>query len=106
MLSRFAIMSNLCYCAEQEGNKEKAREALNELLEVRTRLEEIQKSKPENKRMTFSTLLNEQCLKYLETGKADSDVLKNQIQVNNRQLLPRVTTALWIAKAYLSENNK
>ena len=106
LLSEFAITSNLCYCAEQEGDREEARVYLDRLHELKNRLEKIQETKPENKRMRFSSLLNEQCMQYLETGKADVSVLKDQVQPGNRQLLPRVTTALWIAKAYLSEDNK
>ena len=106
LLSEFAATSNLCYCAEQEGNREEAGRYLDRLHDLKSRLEKIQEGKPENRRMRFSTLLNEQCMKYLETGKADVSVLKDQVQPGNRQLLPRVTTALWIARAYLSEDNK
>ena len=35
LLSRFAIASNLCYCAEQKGDLEEAQRRLDELLALR-----------------------------------------------------------------------
>ncbi|MBR2942054.1 MAG: hypothetical protein IKB82_01520 [Clostridia bacterium] len=104
--ARFAITSNLCYCALQMNDLDAAQKHLDQLLALRAELEEMQKSKPEKKRMTFSTALNEACMKFLKTGKADIEYLKTQVQGNNTQQLHRITTSLWIARAYLAENNR
>lgn len=106
LLSRFAIASNLCYCAEQMNDLPAAQKHLDDLLSIKAQLEEMQKSKPEKQRMAFSTALNEQCMKFLKTGKADVEFLKTQVQNNNTQQLHRITTSLWIARAYLAENNR
>ena len=106
LLSRFAIASNLCYCAEQMNDLPEAEKRLADLLAIKAQLEEMQKSKPEKKRMSFSTALNEQCMKFLKTGKADVEFLRTQVQENNVQQLHRITTSLWIARAYLAENNR
>lgn len=106
LITRFAIASNLCYCAEQMNDLDAAQKYMDELLATKKELEQLQTSKPEKKRMTFSTALNEQCMQFLKTGKADIELLKNQIQVNNNQQLHRVTTSLWVARAYLAENNR
>ncbi|MBR6569652.1 MAG: hypothetical protein IKK75_04285 [Clostridia bacterium] len=105
-LTRFAIASNLCYCAEQMHDLDAAQKHLDDLLVHKSKLEELQRSKPEKKRMTISTALNEQCMKFLKTGKADIEFLKSQVQANNNQQLHRITTSLWIARAYLAENNR
>jgi len=105
LLSRFAIVSNLCYCAEQKDDLEKARQYMDELLALRSELEALQSAKPEKKRMAFNTELNEQCFKFMTTGKADISALKALVQ-NNTQQLHRITISLWIARAYLAENNR
>jgi len=105
-LFHFSIASNLCYCALQMNDLPAAREYLDTLLANKKKLEAMQESKPKNKRMTFSTALNEACMKFLETGKADVEFLRTQVQNNNTQQLHRVTTSLWIARAYLAENNR
>lgn len=105
MLSRFAVTSNLCYVKEQEGDQEAAQAYLDELLDLKGQLEEIQKTKPENKQITFSTVLNEQCMAFLKTGKADTEVLRAQIKANP-QTLPRVTGSLWLARAELAQNQR
>jgi len=105
LLSKFAVVSNLCYCAEQKNDLEKAQKYMDELLALKKELEALQVSKPEKKKMVFNTELNEQCLKLMTTGKADIDVLKSLVQ-NNTQQLHRVTISLWIARAYLAENNR
>ena len=56
--------------------------------------------------MSFSTDLNEQCLRLLTDGHADIELLKNTVQAGNREVLPRVTTSLWIARAYLADNQR
>ena len=56
--------------------------------------------------MVFYTDLNEQCLALMKTGKADIEVLRNQVQKNNRQMLPKITTSLWVARAYLADGQK
>lgn len=106
LLTRFAITSNLCYCAEQQNDLPAAEAYMADLLALKAQLEEMQKSKPEKKRMVFSTGLNEQCLQFLKTGKADLEFLKNQVQAGNNQQLHRITTSLWISRAYLAENNR
>ena len=83
-----------------------AKAYLSRLLTIKKQLEEMQKSKPEKKRMVFSSALNEQCVRFLETGKADVEFLKSHVQANNTQQLHKVTTSLWIARAYLAENNR
>jgi len=105
LLSRFAVISNLCYCAEQKNDLEKARKYMDELLALKKDLEALQVSKPEKKKMVFNTELNEQCFKFMTTGKADIDLLKGLVQ-NNTQQLHRITISLWIARAYLAENNR
>ena len=57
-------------------------------------------------RMAFSSELNDQCMALLTTGKADIEKLKTQVQQNNTPQLHRVTTSLWIARAYLAEQNR
>lgn len=105
LLSKFAIVSNLCYCSEQKNDLENAQKYMDELLDLRKQLEALQTSKPEKKRMVFNTELNEQCLKFLKTGKADIDVLKNLVQSNTQQL-HRITISLWVARAALAQNNR
>ncbi|MBR3797078.1 MAG: hypothetical protein IKK34_13790 [Clostridia bacterium] len=105
LLTRFAIVSNLCYCAEQKNDVETAKRHLADLLAIKEKLEALQKNKPEKKRMVFSTELNEQCLKFLTTGKANIETLKTLSQ-NNSQLLHKVTISLWVARAYLAVNNR
>ena len=105
LLSRFAIVSNLCYCAEQKNDLPAARQYMDELLALKAKLEAMQASKPEKKRMVFSTELNEQCLSFLSTGKADVGVLQRLVQSNTQQL-HKITISLWIARVYLSENNR
>lgn len=106
LLSRYAVASNLCYCAEQQRDLPGAEKYLSELLAIKKELEAIQQTKPEKRRMVFSTALNEQCVEILKTGKGDIDVLRTQVQQNNTQKLHRITTCLWIARAYLAENNR
>ena len=105
LLTRFAIISNLCSCAEQKNDIETAKKYMNELLALKKKLEALQESKPMKKRMVFSTELNEQCYKYLTTGKADIEALKNLVK-NNSQQLHKITISLWIARAELSANNR
>lgn len=105
LLTRFAIVSNLCYCAQQKNDVDNAKRYLNDLLAVKEKLEALQKNKPEKKRMVFSTELNEQCMRFLTTGKADIESLKTLTQ-NNHQLLHKVTISLWISRAYLAANNR
>ena len=45
-------------------------------------------------------------MKLLSTGKCDVQALKTQVQSNNTQQLHRITTSLWIARAYLAEQNR
>lgn len=106
LVARFALASNLCYCAEQQDDIESAKAYLDQLRDYKKQLDDMQAQKPEKKRMSFNIELNEQCMKFLTTGKADIDVLKTQVQQNNTQQLHRITTSLWIARAYLAENNR
>ncbi len=105
LLSRFAIVSNLCYCAEQKNDLETAKRYMDELLALKKQLESLQESKPPKKRMVFNTVLNEQCLKLLTTGKADVETLRNLVK-NNPQQLHKITLSLWVARAELSANNR
>lgn len=105
LLSRYAIVSNLCFCCQQKGDIEPARKHLDELISIRKQLEAMQQSKPEKKRMAFSTTLNEQCMQLLTSGSADIPLLKGIVQ-NSSQQLQRVTTSLWIARAMLAQNNR
>lgn len=105
LLSRFAIVSNLCYCAEQKGDVETAKKYLDQLLSLKRELEGLQTSKPEKKRMVFNTELNELIMQYMTEGKADIEALKN-LTKNNSQKLHRVTITLWIARGYLAVNNR
>jgi len=105
LLSRFAIVSNLCYCAEQKNDLESAKTYMDELLSLKKQLEALQESKPMKKRMVFNTELNEQCLNLLTTGKADIEVLKNLVK-NNAQQLHKITISLWVARAELAVNNR
>lgn len=105
LLSRFAVISNLCYCAEQKNDLETAKKYMDELLALKKQLEALQESKPMKKRMVFNTELNEQCYKYLTTNKADIETLKNLVK-NNSQQLHKITISLWVARAELSANNR
>ena len=105
LLSRFAVISNLCYCAEQKNDLETAKKYMNELLSLKKQLEALQESKPMKKRMVFNTELNEQCYKYLTTNKADIETLKNLVKSNSQQL-HKITISLWVARAELSANNR
>jgi len=106
LLSRFAIVSNLCYCAEQKSDIPTAKKYLDELLSLRKQLEALQEGKPEKQRMVFSTDLNEQCMLLLTTGKADVEKLKAITRQNQNQQLQRITSSLWVARADLAENNR
>ena len=106
LMNRFAVTSNLCYCAEQMGDLDAAKKYLDELHGYKKELEEIQQTKKPKQRMAFSCELNDQCMQLLSTGKCDIQALKTQVQQNNTQQLHRVTTSLWIARAYLAEQNR
>ena len=106
LMNRFAVTSNLCYCAEQMGDLDTAKKYLDELHGYKSELEEIQKTKKPKQRMAFSCELNDQCMKLLSDGKCDIQALKTQVQNNNTQQLHRITTSLWIARAYLAEQNR
>lgn len=106
LMNRFAVASNLCYCAEQMGDLDAAKKYLDDLHDCKKQLEEIQKTKKPKDRMVFSCELNDQCMKLLSTGKCDIQALKTQVQQNNTQQLHRITTSLWIARAYLAEQNR
>lgn len=106
LLARFAVISNLCYCAEQKSDVETAQKYLGELLDLRRQLEKLQENKPQKNKMVFSTELNEQCMQYLKTGKADVEKLKAITRQNQSQQLQRITSSLWVARADLAENNR
>ncbi len=105
LLSRFAIASNLCYCAEQKNDLEAAKAYMDELLDLKKQLEALQQTKPEKKRMVFNTELNEQCYNYLTGENVNIELLKRLVQTNTQQL-HRVTISLWIAREYLNRNNR
>ena len=106
LLARFAVISNLCYCAEQKSDVKTAKRYLDELLDLRSQLEKLQENKPQKNKMVFSTELNEQCMQYLTTGKADVEKLKALTRQNQSQQLQRVTSSLWVARADLAVNNR
>ena len=54
LMNRFAVTSNLCYCAEQMGDLAAAKKYLDELHGYKAQLEEIQKTKKPKERMAFS----------------------------------------------------
>lgn len=105
LLSRFAVLNNLCYCAQLQGDIPKAQARLDELLSLKKQLESLQAGKPEKRRMVFSTALSEQVMAFLSTGKADIEELRKLAQ-HNPQQLHKITISLWIARAYLAENNR
>lgn len=105
LLSRFAVVSNLCYCAEQKNDLETAKKYMDELLTLKKELESMQEGKPMKKRMIFNTELNEQCYAYLTNGKVNIETLKNLVK-NNPQQLHKITISLWVARAELSANNR
>ena len=47
LLSKFAIISNLCYCAEQKDDLEKAQKYMDDLLALKKELEALQTGKPD-----------------------------------------------------------
>ena len=106
LLARFAVVSNLCYCAEQKSDITTAKKYLDELLNLRRQLEKLQENKPQKNKMVFSTELNEQCMQYLTTGRADVEKLKAITRQNQSQQLQRITSSLWVARADLAENNR
>ena len=73
---------------------------------LRRQLEKLQENKPQKNKMVFSTELNEQCMQYLKTGKADVEKLKAITRQNQSQQLQRITSSLWVARADLAENNR
>ena len=106
LIARFAVASNLCYCAEQQGDLKAAETYLLELRECKRQLDEMQRKKPEKKRAKFYIDFNEQCYRILSGEKADIEPLRAQVQQQNTQQLHRITTSLWIARAYLAEDNR
>lgn len=105
LFNRFALESNLCFVEEEEGNVQEARRRYDELVALRKELEELQSMKPENKRTEFSTELTELCLQLLETGKTDTEALKNQVRASQR-MLQKVTVTLWAARACLADHQR
>ena len=79
---------------------------MNDTLSYKKRLDAIQETKPPMQRMVFSNILNEQCLRLLADGKCDAILLRDKVQTQNTQMLHRVTTGLWIARALLADNNR
>ena len=69
LMSRFAVTSNLCYCAEQMGDLDAAKKYLDELHGYKKQLEAIQETKKPKQRMAFSCELNDQCMKLLSTAR-------------------------------------
>ena len=106
LIARYTVTSNLCYCALLKKDVHAAQRYMNDTLSYKKRLEAIQETKPPMQRMVFSNVLNEQCLDLLLTGKCDAVVLRDKVQPQNTQMLHRVTTGLWIARALLADNNR
>ncbi|MBQ8092856.1 MAG: hypothetical protein IJ242_04695 [Clostridia bacterium] len=103
LISRFAIVSNLCSCKEQEQKTEDAGAYLKELLSIRDKLDALQQQKPEKKRLVFNTTSNEICYAFLKDGTCDTEALRSIIQ-NNTSKLERLAISLWIARMYIREN--
>lgn len=103
---QMAIHSTLCLNAAEEGNIAEAESELASTQSVQKRLEKIQETKPEKKRMAYNNILQEQCVAYLKTGKMDTELVKNKVQAYNSQMLHRITTGLWIAKGDLAAGQK
>ena len=106
LIARYTVTSNLCYCALLKKDLSAAKRYMQDVVSYKKRLEAIQETKPEMQRMVFSNTLNEQCLALLETGKCNAEILRLQVQAKNTQTLHQVTTSLWIARAYLADNNR
>ncbi len=106
LIARYTVSSNLCYCALLKKDAVAAERYMEDTERYKKRLDAIQQTKPEMQRMVFSNILNEQCLRLLKTGKCDPVILRDKVQVNNTQMLHRVTTGLWIARALLAEDNR
>ena len=106
LIARYTVFSNMCYCALLAKDLPAAERYMNETEGYKKRLDAIQETKPKMQRMAFSNLLNEQCLRLLKTGKCDPVILRDKVQVNNTQMLHRVTTGLWIARALIAEGNR
>ncbi|MBR5288258.1 MAG: hypothetical protein IKU34_06670 [Clostridia bacterium] len=106
LIARYTVSSNLCYCALLKHDVPAAQRYMNDTIAYKKRLEAIQETKPKMQRMVFSNLLNEQCLMLLTSGKCDAVLLRDKVQVHNTQMLHRVTTGMWIARALLADNNR
>ena len=106
LIARYTVASNLCYCALLKKDAAAAERYMVETEGYKKRLEAIQQTKPQMQRMVFNNTLNEQCLRLLKTGKCDAVILRDKVQPQNTQMLHRVTTGLWIARALLAENNR
>lgn len=105
LLARFAVASNLCFCAEQKGDAEAAGQYLAGLRACKAELDAFQLKKPEKKRTKVNIDLNEQCYQVLCGEKTDIAALRAQVDSTGAPKLNRVTTALWVACAYINEGN-
>ncbi|MBQ7488328.1 MAG: hypothetical protein IJT77_12615 [Clostridia bacterium] len=103
LLSRFAVISNLCFCKEQEQKTDEAGVYLQQLLDIKKQLEQIQQTKPEKKRLTFNTSFNETCYAFLKDGVANPNALHDLVQKNTTQL-ERISISLWTARMYIKDN--
>jgi len=106
LIARYTVSSNLCYCALLKKDVPAAQRYMNDTLSYKKRLDAIQETKPPMQRMVFSNLLNEQCLDLLMNGKCDAALLRDKVQPQNTQMLHRVTTGLWIARALIADGNR
>ncbi|MBR5225159.1 MAG: hypothetical protein IKV90_05800 [Clostridia bacterium] len=106
LIARYTVSSNLCYCALLKKDVDAAERYMQETEGYQKRLDAIQQTKPEMRRMVFTNILNEQCLRLLKTGKCDAVILRDKVQAKNTQMLHRVTTGLWIARALLADDNR
>ena len=106
LIARYTVSSNLCYCALLKKDVDAAERYMQDTEGYKKRLDAIQQTKPEMRRMVFTNILNEQCLRLLKTGKCDPVILRDKVQAKNTQMLHRVTTGLWIARALLADDNR
>ncbi len=105
-IARFSVLSNLCYSYELQGDIPKSEETLGRLREAQRELEALQESKPENRRMFYSTATNEECLHVLKGEPADIDALKEQARLNQGRVLSSLTALLWVARALLAADRR
>ncbi len=105
LIARCTVLSSLCACALLKGDVPAAQRSMDDMLSCKQRLDAAGATAPQMQRLSLSILLNQQCLALLTTGRCDASVLRGKVHAKNTQMLHRVTTGLWIARALLADNN-